>query len=119
MINNENTNTNTNGVTDNNANAPRTSAMGTPVAAKLEEDHQVKPVAAIGELQQTMIHPSGEIENVFSGKPDDVQANAYKGVKQPLQTIVKPDGEIEKVYVGTPDENNKTSLEENKVMKEG
>ena len=50
MINNENTNTNTNGVTDNNANAPRTSAMGTPVAAKIIKSNQWLPSESYSKL---------------------------------------------------------------------
>ena len=94
---------------------------GTPtVDAKLDEDHQVKPVAEKGELQQTMIRPGGEVEKVYTGTPEEVAANEHKGIKQPLHTIVKPNGEIEKVYVGTPNENKKIlNKEEKKAMKGG
>lgn len=122
-----NTNTNTNNVLANgvasnvNTLASVESARAPPVEAKLDQDHKFEPVAPKGQLQQTLVHPSGETENIYSGKPEDVEASDRKGVKQPLQTIVKPDGEIEKVYVGKPDENKTTSanLEESKVMKEG
>ena len=85
-----------------------------------DEDHQVKPVAEKGELQQTMIRPGGEVEKVYTGTPEEVAANEHKGIKQPLHTIVKPNGEIEKVYVGSPDENKKIlNKEEKKAMKGG
>ena len=90
------------------------------VDAKLDEDHQAKPVAEKGELQQTMVHPGGEVEKVYTGTPEDVATSDHKGIKQPLHTIVKPNGEIEKVYVGTPTENKKIlRKEERKGMKEG
>ena len=90
------------------------------VDAKLDEDHQVKPVAEKGELQHTMVHPGGEVEKVYTGTPEDVATSDHKGIKQPLHTIVKPNGEIEKVYVGTPTENKKIlRKEERKGMKEG
>lgn len=84
-----------------------------------DEDHQVKPVAEKGELQQTMIRPGGEVEKVYTGTPEEVVANEHKGIKQPLHTIVKPNGEIEKVYVGSPDENKKILNKEKKAMKGG
>ena len=105
----------------NTETANQGAAEGTPtVDAKLDEGHQVKPVAEKGELQQTMIHSGGEVEKVYTGTPEDVADSDHKGIKQPLHTIVKPNGEIEKVYVGTPTDNKKIlSKEENKVMKEG
>ena len=105
----------------NTETAIQGAADGTPtVDAKLDEDHQVKPVAEKGELQQTMIHPGGEVEKVFSGTPEEVANSDHKGIKQPLHTIVKPNGEVEKVYVGTPIDNKKIlNKEEKKVMKEG
>ena len=104
----------------NTETANQGSADGTPtVDAKLDEDHQVKPVADKGELQQTMIHPGGEVEKVYTGTPQEVASNDHKGVKQPLHTIVKPNGEIEKVYVGTPTENKKILNKDEKSSMKG
>ena len=100
------------------ANAENTNRGPPTVEAKLDEGHQVKPVAEKGELQQTMIHPGGEVEKVYTGTPEQVANNHHKGVKDPIHTIVKPDGEIEKVYVGTPTENKKI-LDKDKNVKEG
>ena len=102
-------------------NSNRGSADTAPIVdAELDEDHQVKPVTEKGELQQTMIHPGGEVEKVYSGTPDEVAASDQKGIKQPLHTIVKSNGEIEKIYVGTPKENKKIiNKNERKAMKEG
>ncbi|XP_046844509.1 uncharacterized protein LOC124438425 [Xenia sp. Carnegie-2017] len=89
----------------------------TPTAVDANSNDTSSENSQVGELQNTLIHPGGEIEKVYTGKPEEVENKLKDGAEQ-IDTLTKSDGEIEKIYVGEPTKNNSTNTEESKIQKE-
>lgn len=104
------------GATDPNMGGSQTGTTPTAVDANSNDTSSENP--QVGELQNTLIHPGGEIEKVYTGKPEEVENKLKHGAEQ-IDTVTKSDGEIEKIYVGEPTKNNSTNTEESKIQKEG